>query len=71
MKRNTGRPPKQPVGEVSTVTMRVSADLKRMILAQASAYDMTITEYVSMLVKRDVGGCGCFCCVIIDRWRYE
>jgi hypothetical protein len=25
-------------------------------LAQASAYDMTITEYVSMLVKRDVGG---------------
>jgi hypothetical protein len=36
--------------------MRVSADLKRMILGQASAYDMTITEYVSMLVKRDVGG---------------
>jgi hypothetical protein len=27
-----------------------------MILGQASAYDMTITEYVSMLVKRDVGG---------------
>ena len=56
MKRNTGRPPKQPVGEVSTVTMRVGADLKRMILGQAEAYDMTIPEYVSMLVRRDVGG---------------
>ena len=36
--------------------MRVSADLKRLILGQASAYDMTITEYVAMLVHRDVGG---------------
>ena len=56
MKRNTGGPPKLPVGDVSTVTMRVSADLKRLILGQASAYDMMITEYVAMLVHRDVGG---------------
>jgi hypothetical protein len=55
MKRNTGRPVKIPTTERSTVTMKISADLKRLIIEQSQAYDMTITEYVTMLVHRDVG----------------
>jgi hypothetical protein len=56
MKKNTGRPPIVPVGDRSTITMKISADLKRLILVQASAYDMTITEYVTMLIERDSHG---------------
>jgi len=55
MKRNTGRPVKTPTSDRSTVTMKISADLKRLIIEQSQAYGMTITEYVTMLVHRDVG----------------
>jgi hypothetical protein len=55
MKRNTGRPPVIPMGERASLSLKVSADLKRLVLQQATAYDMTITEYVEMLVLRDVG----------------
>lgn len=55
MKRNTGRPVKMPTTERSTVTMKIDADLKRLIITQSQAYGMTITEYVTMLVQRDVG----------------
>ena len=55
MKRNTGRPVKMPTTERSTVTMKIDAELKRLIIAQSQAYGMTITEYVTMLVHRDVG----------------
>jgi hypothetical protein len=55
MKRNTGRPPVHPVGERASLSLKISADLKRLVLQQATAYDMTITEYVEMLVLRDVG----------------
>lgn len=53
MKKNTGRPPKLPVSERTTITMKVDADVKRKIISQAQAFDMTITEYVCMLVERD------------------
>lgn len=53
MKKNTGRPPKLPVSERTTITMKVNADVKRKIISQAQAFDMTITEYVCMLVERD------------------
>jgi hypothetical protein len=55
MKRNTGRPPVVPEGNRASLSLKVSADLKRLVLQQANAYDMTITEYVEMLVLRDVG----------------
>ena len=55
IKRNTGRPVKIPTTDRSTVTMKISADLKRLIIEQSQAYGMTITEYVTMLVHRDVG----------------
>jgi hypothetical protein len=53
MKKNTGRPPKMPTSERTTMTMKISADVKRKIITQAQAFDMTITEYVCMLVERD------------------
>jgi hypothetical protein len=54
MKKNTGRPPKFPSGERTTITMKIDADVKRKIITQAQAFDMTITEYVCMLVERDI-----------------
>lgn len=53
MKRNTGRPPVEPKSDVVTLTLRVKADWKRQLMSQASAYDMTLTEYLVMLVERD------------------
>lgn len=55
MKRNTGRPPKVPTGETSSLTLKVPSATKISIIEQARAYDMTITEYLTMLVERDVG----------------
>ncbi len=53
MRRNPGRPPKQPTGDKSTLTLKVSADFKRLLMSQADAYGMTLTEYLITLVKRD------------------
>jgi uncharacterized protein (DUF1778 family) len=53
MRRNPGRPPKQPTGDKSTLTLKVSADFKRLLISQADAYGMTLTEYLITLVKRD------------------
>jgi len=55
MKRNAGRPPKDPVGDKSSVTMKVDADFKRRLIAAADGYGLTITEYVRLLVERDCG----------------
>ena len=53
MRRNPGRPPKQPTGDKSTLTLKVSSDFKRLLMSQADAYGMTLTEYLITLVKRD------------------
>jgi hypothetical protein len=53
VKKNTGRPPVEPKGLSTTLTLRVSADFKRKLMSQASAYDMTLTEYLITLVERD------------------
>jgi|GEM_PF-1373595 uncharacterized protein (DUF1778 family) len=53
MRRNPGRPPKQPTGDKSTLTLKVSADFKRLLISQADVYGMTLTEYLITLVKRD------------------
>lgn len=55
MKRNTGRPPTVPTGSSSSITMKISSDLKRRVIDQAQGYGMTITEYFTMLVERDGG----------------
>jgi len=53
MKRNPGRPPKNPETPYVIMTMRVPAEFKRLLMAKADAYGMTMTEYVKMLVERD------------------
>ena len=53
VKRNVGRPPKSPETPFVTLTLRVSAELKTLLMFQAQAYDMTLTEYLTMLVERD------------------
>lgn len=55
MKRNAGRPPKNPTSDKSSITMKVDADFKRLVIAQADGYGLTITEYVRLLVERDCG----------------
>ena len=56
MRRNPGRPPKIPAsGDKSSLTMKVDADFKRLVVSQADGYGLTITEYVRLLVERDCG----------------
>jgi hypothetical protein len=54
MKRN-GRPPKQ-ADKPTTLTIKISAELKNKIIELADGYDMTITEYVTTLVDKDATG---------------
>jgi hypothetical protein len=51
MKRN-GRPPKEATG-VTTLTIKIPAELKNKIIELSDGYDMTITEYIVTLVLRD------------------
>ena len=53
MRKRMGRPARHASGD-TTITMRVSADIKNVIVDMADAYDMTITEYLLTLVDRDV-----------------
>ncbi len=53
MKKNVGRPPKAPETPFVTLTLRVNSEFKLKLMAQASAYDMTLTEYLVTLVNRD------------------
>jgi hypothetical protein len=53
MKRNVGRPAKDPTKDTTTLTLRISADFKRRLMYQADAVGMTLTEYLITLVERD------------------
>lgn len=53
MKAKTGRPPKNPTGSHSTLTIKIPADDKTLLIQMADAYDMSITEYVLTLVRKD------------------
>jgi len=55
MRKKMGRPPQHAAGD-TTITLRVSAEVKNRIVDMADAYDMTITEYLLTLVERDVSG---------------
>jgi len=52
MRKRQGRPPKTPVGEQSTLTIKIPTPLKQQLINQAEAYDMTITEYLTTLIQR-------------------
>ena len=51
-----GRPPRRPKGDnPSTLTIRLPAKVKNLLIDQADATDLTVTEYISALVLRDSG----------------
>lgn len=53
MKAKTGRPPKRPTGSHSTLTIKIPAEDKTLLIEMANAYDMSITEYILTLLKND------------------
>ncbi len=53
MKARTGRPPKTPTGDRSTLTIKIPADDKTLLISMADGYDMTITEYILTLLRND------------------
>ncbi len=51
-----GRPPRRPSnGKPSTLTIRLPAEVKTLLIDQAEATDLTITDYLSALILRDAG----------------
>jgi hypothetical protein len=56
MYARSGRPPKPPDKPVVTLTLRVPAAVKTYLIEASENLDMSITEYLVTLVKRDAGG---------------
>lgn len=53
MKKRTGRKPVVPTKEVTTLTLRIKRAEKVMLIEKSDNYDMSITEYLMMLMVRD------------------
>ncbi len=54
LRAKVGRPPKRALpGDRPTLTIRLSVGEKNLLVDQADAYGMTITEYLVSLVRRD------------------
>lgn len=51
-----GRPTKKAEGLYSTITIKIPAQTKNEITELADGYDMTVTEYLLTLVRRDAQG---------------
>jgi uncharacterized protein (DUF1778 family) len=51
-----GRPTKKAEGTHSTITIKIPAQTKNLISELADGYDLTITEYLLTLVRRDAEG---------------
>lgn len=48
-----GRPPKNCTTKNTTLTIKIPAKTKNLIIEMADGYDMTLTEYLTTLVNRD------------------
>jgi hypothetical protein len=53
LKPKVGRPAKRAVGVSATLTVRLPAGVKNWLVDQAAAFDMTLTEFLIMLVERN------------------
>jgi hypothetical protein len=54
VKRRVGRPPKPAnPGTIVTITIRLGAEDKNMILDKSEAVGLTMGEYLTSLVRRD------------------
>ena len=54
--RRNGRPPVRPADGAThaVLSVRLPAEIKHLLIDQADAYDMSLAEYISTLVSRDV-----------------
>ena len=53
MNARAGRPPKRPTGTGCTLTLRVPSKIKQYLIDTSENLDMSLTEYIIMLVQRD------------------
>jgi hypothetical protein len=53
MNARSGRPPKLPTGPTATLTLKIPSEVKVLMMEQAEAFDMSLTEYIVTLVGRD------------------
>lgn len=51
--RRIGRPPKRAAGPHAMLTLRLTPEVKNLLIDMAEGYDMSIAEYVSSLVRND------------------
>ena len=57
MKKRHGRPPTRATAKTNTtITLKIDASIKNLMVDQADAFDLSLSEYVSLLVVRDAGG---------------
>ena len=57
MKKRHGRPPvRAQANTKTTLTIKIDAKLKNLMVDQADAFDLSLSEYLSMLVVREWGG---------------
>ena len=52
MNAKPGRPPKRAT-TTTTLTLRIPPDIKNHLIETAEALDLTITEYLITLIRRD------------------
>ena len=52
MPRRPGRPPEAPTKEICAITLRVPAAVKMHLIEQSEALDISINEYMIMLIER-------------------
>jgi hypothetical protein len=52
MRKNVGRPPKQPIGDKVALTLKLPAHIKRKLIDDSNAVGLTLTEYLISLIVR-------------------
>lgn len=55
-RRPSGRPPRRADGnKPSSLTVRLPGEVKNLLIDQAEATDLSVTDYICALVRRDAG----------------
>ena len=53
MRKNVGRPPNNPEGPKSSLTLILPSNIKLKLITDSQAYGMTLTEYIASLIERN------------------
>ena len=52
--RRTGRPPKRATGqEPALLSVRLTPEIKNLLIDLADGYDLSIADYLTLLIQRD------------------